>query len=86
MNGLTLNLDSEMVALLRQSGRPVADVAKELLAMELYRRGAISGGKAAEVLGLSRLEFIHHADQLDLPYFSMSNDEWREEAAWSEEV
>jgi predicted HTH domain antitoxin len=86
MDGLTLNLDSEMVALLRQSGRPVADTVKELLAMELYRRGAISGGKAAEVLGMSRLEFIHHADRLGLPYFSMSEDEWREEVAWSGEL
>jgi len=52
----------------------------------LYRRGTISSGKAAELLSMSRWEFIHHASRLGIPYFAMTGDEWEAERKRSETV
>ncbi len=81
MSTVTLELGDDVMALLRQSHRPAPETARELVVMELYRRGTISGGKAAELLGMSRLEFIHSASYLGIPYFSMTQEEWQNEAA-----
>lgn len=38
-----------------------ADVIKEAAVLELYREGAISSGKAAEILDMERFEFVRYA-------------------------
>lgn len=53
---------------------------------ELYRRGLISSGRAAELLGIPRLEFIRRASELGIPYFRFSEDEWQAEVAESKRV
>jgi hypothetical protein len=62
-----------------QSNQPVERTARELIVLEIYRRGAISGGKAAPLLGMSRVEFIRYASGLGIPYFTMTDDEWKSE-------
>jgi hypothetical protein len=47
---------------------------------------AISSGKAAELLGTSRLAFIQHASGLGIPYLEMTEDEWAAEKAASESL
>ncbi len=76
---INLELQPELVARLNGSNRPVQWAAVELIALELYRRGSISSGKAAELLDMPRLEFIQHASRLGIPYFEMTEDEWRQE-------
>jgi len=73
-----------LVALLRPLNQPIKRTVRELIVLELYRRGMISSGKAAELLEMSRWAFIHHASQLGIPYFSMSEDEWAAERTRSE--
>ena len=48
---------------------------QELIALELFREGRISSGKGAELLGISKLEFIHLLAQHGLPYFTESPEE-----------
>jgi predicted HTH domain antitoxin len=84
MSTVNLDLEEDFVALLRQSNQPVQRAARELMVLELYRRGTISSGKAAELLGMSRWEFIHHASHLGIPYFAMMEDEWEAERKRSE--
>jgi predicted HTH domain antitoxin len=79
MPATDLRLDSELTAALQSLGRPLQDAARELITLELYRRGAISSGKAAQFLGMSRLEFVRHASRLGLSFFDMTEDEWRAE-------
>ena len=79
MSSVTLELDEELVAVLREQDQPVERAARELIVLELYRRGAMSGGKAARLLGMPRLDFIRHASGLGIPYFQMSEDEWEAE-------
>ena len=84
MNTVNLELGEDLVVLLHQLNQPVQQAARELIVLELYRRGTISSGKAAELLGMSRWEFIHHASQLGIPYFAMTEDEWEAERKRSE--
>lgn len=79
MSTVRLDLEEDLVALLYQLNQPVQQAARELIVLELYRRGAISSGKAAELLGMSRQEFILHASHLGIPYFAMTLDEWEAE-------
>ena len=50
MSTISIALEEDMVALLRQSNQPVERAARELIVLELYRRGTISSGKAAQLL------------------------------------
>jgi predicted HTH domain antitoxin len=72
----TVHLDDDLIAVLPKNGEPLDRMARELIVVELYRRDAISGGKAAELLGMSRLEFIRFSGRLGIPYGNMSAEDW----------
>lgn len=74
MSTVQRELDN-LVALLREANASVPGAVLELTVMELYRRGSISGGKAAHLLGMTRLAFIHHAADLGIPYFNLDKDD-----------
>ena len=59
--------------------RPLEDNARESIVLELYRQGQISSGKAAELVGMPRIAFIQHASNLGIPFFDMTEEEWRAE-------
>jgi len=48
---------------------------RELIALELFRERRISSGKGAELLGISKLEFIYLLAQHKISYFTESPDE-----------
>jgi predicted HTH domain antitoxin len=78
MSELRFEAPPELVTVLQELGDP--DVAaKECVVLELYRRGVLSSGKAAELLGMERLEFIRYSGRLGIPYFQLSADELRQE-------
>ncbi len=54
---------------------------RELIALELFREGCISTGKGAELLGISKLEFICFLAQYGIPYFTESPEELVDEVA-----
>lgn len=83
MSIVPVELDDGLIALLREANehRSVPEAVRELTVMELYRRGALSGGKAAELLGLPRLDFIHRAADVGIPYFNWDQAEWEAELA-----
>jgi predicted HTH domain antitoxin len=55
-----------------------------LIVLELYREGTLSSGRGAELLGVSREEFIRHASARGIPYFQLRGDELRREIADSD--
>ena len=79
MSTVTIDLEDELLGLLHQSNRPVNETARELMVLELYRRGTVSSGKAAELLAMTRWQFIHVASHLGIPFFDMTTDEWAAE-------
>jgi predicted HTH domain antitoxin len=54
---------------------PLERVTREALVLDLFRRAAISSGKAAELLGLTRIDFIKSAGTLGIASIQMSADE-----------
>jgi predicted HTH domain antitoxin len=81
MSTVKIDLEEGLAALLHQTNRPIQEAAREMIVLELYRRGTISSGKAAELLGMPRLEFIRHASRLGIPHIDMTPDEWEAEKA-----
>lgn len=48
---------------------------RELIALELFREGRISSGKGAELLGVSKPEFVQLLSRHHIDYFSETPDE-----------
>jgi predicted HTH domain antitoxin len=86
MSSLHLDLEEELIAVLRQFNQPVERSAKELIVLELCRQGKISGGKAAELLEMPRQAFVDYASRSGVPYFSMADEEWDAERRQSERL
>ncbi|MBC8876427.1 MAG: UPF0175 family protein [Planctomycetes bacterium] len=86
MTTINIPLESDLVSLLQSLNQPILDSARELMVLELYRRGTISSGKAAELLGISRWGFISHASRLGIPFFEMTEDEFHVEATQSSQL
>ena len=80
MTTISLALEDELAALLHERHQPVEDSARELIILELYRRGAISSGKAAQLLDMTRWELVRYASRLGIPFFDMTADEWKSES------
>jgi len=78
---ITIELDATLAALLQETNRPVQDAAREMIVLELYRRGSISSGRAGEIVGMPRLEFVRHASRLGIPAIDINPDEWEAEKA-----
>ena len=77
----TVELDDELAMLLERIQQPLEKATREAAVLELYRRDVISSGRAAELLGMQRLDFIRYADELGIPFFRMSKEEWEREKA-----
>jgi predicted HTH domain antitoxin len=82
----TVELEEDVVALLHGLNQPVQRAARELIVFELYRRGTISSGKAAQLLSMPRVAFIQYAGRLGVPFFSMTDEEWDRELREIDEV
>jgi predicted HTH domain antitoxin len=75
MGRVTVELEEDLVAVLGEANESVPRAALESIVMDLYRRAIISGGKGAQLLGLSRLEFIHRAADFGIPYFNLDDEQ-----------
>ena len=79
MGAVQIELDQDLVDLLEELHRPVKQAARELIVLELYRQGEISSGKAAELLGVGREQFIRQASERGIPYFQLDGEELQRE-------
>jgi predicted HTH domain antitoxin len=77
----TVEIEDSLAALLHQTNQPLDKAAREMIVLELYRRGSLSSGRAAELLGMARMDFIHYTSRLGIPYIDMTKDEWEAEKA-----
>ena len=79
MATIKLELDDGLVSLMHSENEPIEQTALELIVLELYRRRTITSGKAAEVLGVRREDFIVHSGRLGIPFFDMTREELEED-------
>jgi len=82
---LELTFPSEVLDMLSTTYQDSAGAIKEAAVLELYREGKISSGKAAEILGMDRFEFIRYAGMKGIPYIRITPDELEEEVGLLEE-
>jgi predicted HTH domain antitoxin len=76
----TVTLDEDLAALI-EGEKPLDEAAREALVMDLFRRGKISTGKACELLGLDRMDFIRRANEHNVPVCLTTEKEWEADLA-----
>lgn len=84
MATISIALEEDVAALLQAFNQPVQQAAREFIVLELYRRGTISSGKAAQLLNMPRWEFVRHASRLGIAFFDLTEDEWAAERMQAE--
>jgi len=72
---ISVALDEKFLSFVAKKRKDIPERLKELSILELYRRKEISSGKAAELLGMERFEFVRYASRLGIPFFDMSKEE-----------
>lgn len=83
MNTVTVSLDlpRDLLGALDVPESGLEEALRELIAVQLYTDDRISAGKAAELLGISKLTFIRLLARHDIPYFTQSPEELQREVA-----
>lgn len=76
---IELSFPSEVLDMLTTTYQDNAEVLKEAAVLELYREGRLSSGKAAEILGMDRFEFIRYAGKKGIPFIRITPEELEEE-------
>jgi predicted HTH domain antitoxin len=76
---LTVRLPEEVVRLFGATRAEATAFLTELVLAELYRRGEISGGYGAKVLGISKSDFIDVLAKHGVPYLDLTEKELRRE-------
>jgi len=79
MEAVPVQLDQDLIELLEELQRPAKQAARELIVLELYRQGEVSSGRAAQLLGKEREEFIRYASVQGIPHFQLDRDELQRE-------
>jgi predicted HTH domain antitoxin len=80
---ISIKLERELWDLFRPHYQHPDQAIKEIAVLELYRRREISSGKAAEMLGMERFEFVRYASRMGIPFFDMDEHELEEEIVGS---
>jgi predicted HTH domain antitoxin len=83
---ISLELPRDLLGALNVPETGLSTRLKELIALELFREGRISSGKGAELLGLSKAEFIQLLARYNINYFTESPAELIAEVAALEQL
>lgn len=78
---MIIQYPDDLLLSLKESKEEFEEEAKYLLALKLYELGKISSGKAAEIAGLRRVEFLMRLGKYKVSPFQMDLDEILEEAS-----
>jgi predicted HTH domain antitoxin len=85
---LEIGVPREMLTLLRASHAQVNQAVIEFSVLGLYQEKKISAGKAAELLGITKREFIGLLARKGILYFNYSEEdleeEWQAVNAWKQ--
>lgn len=79
MPTIEVTLPEEVLTALRKSPQEVARDVRTAAAAEWYAAGLVSQGKAAELAGLSRPEFLDELARRKVPVIQMTVEELRAE-------
>lgn len=77
---LEIALPKDILALLGNKSQ-AGETVREFVLLGLYQEGRLSGGKAAELLQLTKRGFVALLARRGVDYFHLTPEEWDEEAA-----
>jgi predicted HTH domain antitoxin len=83
---IQLFFPTEVLESLFSSYQDDAEIIKEAAVLEFYREGKLSSGKAAEILGMERFEFIRYAGRKGIPFIRISPEELDREVNLLEKI
>lgn len=72
---VSVQLPADLLPLLGPTPAEVAARLSQLALIDLFRRGEVSSGYAAQVLGVSKAEFIALLAEHEVPYLDASEEE-----------
>lgn len=78
---LTIPYPEDLLLSLKESPEEFETEARLLLAIKLYELGKVSTGRAAELAGMSRVQFIFALDRFGLSPFGQAPEELAEDFA-----
>lgn len=85
MGKLTIDVSDELIKLF-PSKKEAKEEAKQAMVFDLVRRGKISKGRAAELLGISLWNLPELLAQYDIPWFNYSPDDLKHDVETLEEL
>ena len=75
MNTLLIELPADALAIPGVSSASLASEAKFMLALKLFEVGRLSSGKAGNLCGMGRVEFLLAAGRAGVPVVALGDDE-----------
>jgi hypothetical protein len=78
---VSISLPRDLVGALDIPTSALGPYLQEVIALALFQQGRISSGKAAELMGISKLDFMHLLGKHRIPYFTESPDELEAEVS-----
>ena len=78
---LTIEMPEEALSALREAPERFASELRFAAAVQWYHQGRLSGSKAAQVAGMTRLEFLDELARRKLDVIKIDLDHLREELA-----
>lgn len=79
MATMTIEVPDKLVAELKRSPEQLSQDVRLAAAIEWFRRGVVSQGKAAELAGIARADFIDELAARKIPVMTVDMDELRAE-------
>ncbi len=70
-----IELPRDLLTALNVPAAEIKQRTTEWVALALFQEGAISAGKAAEMVGMTKAQFIAFLNQRHLPYLDAVSDE-----------
>lgn len=79
MVNLEVSLPKELFLGMGITKSKAAEEMRNLMVLEMFKKGRISSGKAAELLGMRKRDFIELLDEEEIPFFDHTKEELEEE-------
>jgi len=76
---LEITVPKDLLSMLGFSKSKAVEAIKEFLVLGLYLERRISSGKAGELLGMGKREFVNLLARKGIPYFDYTDEELEEE-------